>query len=183
MKWIRDEAFIRGNIPMTKFEIRVLTMALLDIEPGDIFLDVGTGTGSISIQAALLGAEVYAIEREQEGVELIQQNAEKFNISIHLLHGDAPEEIFHVPNFNKCFIGGSKGKLQKITETVHSKLLQGGILTANFIKLENMGTFIHLLQTYTYKDIETRLIQTAVSNNIGMLQGNNPVLMVRAEKS
>jgi cobalt-precorrin-6B (C15)-methyltransferase len=183
MKWICDETFIRGKIPMTKFEIRVLTMALLDIEPGDIFLDVGAGTGSISIQAALLGAEVYAIEREQEGVEHIQQNAENFNANIHLLHGDAPEEIVHVPNFNKCFIGGSKGKLQQITETVHSKLLQGGILVANFIKPENMTKFTEFLKIYEYKNVETRLIQTAVSNHIGMLQGNNPVLMVRAEKS
>ena len=56
MKWLRDEDFIRGTIPMTKFDIRALTLTMLDINCGDILLDVGAGTGSVSIQAALLGA-------------------------------------------------------------------------------------------------------------------------------
>ena len=87
MMWIRDEAFIRGQIPMTKFTVRAVTMALLDIEPWDVFVDIGAGTGSISVQAALLGADVFAIEQVQEGVELIQRNAKQFGLDIHIIHG------------------------------------------------------------------------------------------------
>ncbi len=77
MKWIKDEEFIRGNIPMTKFNIRILTMAYLSIKEEDRLLDIGAGTGSISIEGALQGAKVWAIERKEEGIELINKNAKK----------------------------------------------------------------------------------------------------------
>ena len=137
MTWLRDEDFIRGKIPMTKFAVRAVTIALLDITPGDVLLDIGAGTGSISIQAALLGAEVYAIEQAQEGIDLIRRNAEKFAVKVSTIHGSAPETIKEVPKFNKCFIGGSKGKLEQIVRTVDARIDSGGILTANFIKLGN----------------------------------------------
>ena len=75
MKWIKDEEFIRGNIPMTKFEVRTLTIALLAIEKGDIFLDIGAGTGSVSVEAALHGAEVTSVELKMEGLELIDRKS------------------------------------------------------------------------------------------------------------
>ena len=87
MKWIKDEDFIRGNIPMTKFNVRVLTLGYLEIEEGDKFLDIGAGTGSVSIEAALHGANTCVIEREEEGIELIKSNAEKFNVNINIIKG------------------------------------------------------------------------------------------------
>jgi cobalt-precorrin-6B (C15)-methyltransferase len=183
MKWIRDEDVIRGKIPMTKFEIRAVTIAMLDIEDDDVFLDVGAGTGSISVQAALHGANVYAIEKEYEGVELIRKNAEKFGVNVHILHGTAPEAIDQIPAFNKCFVGGSGGKLAEIIESIHAKLLPGGIIVANFILLENMVKCKELLKFHHTKNIETRLIQTAVADRIGLLRGRNPVVIVRGEKA
>lgn len=183
MMWIRDDNFIRGNIPMTKFAVRAMTMALLDITPGDVLLDIGAGTGSISIQAALLGAEVYAVEQSQEGVELIQQNAEKFGAKVHRIHGFAPECLETIPEFNKCFIGGSKGKLEPIIKTVHAMLCFDGRLAANFIRLDNMTIFTRLLQQYGYAQVETRLIQTADIDHLGMLRGHNPVCLVGGIKS
>ena len=176
--WIRDDAFIRGEIPMTKFAVRAVTMALLDIKPGDILLDIGAGTGSISIQAALLGADVYAIEQAREGVDLIQRNAEKFGVDIHIIHGSAPECLDVIPEFTTCFIGGSKGKLRQIVETVHAVLRPGGKLVANFIKLENMTIFTRLLHQYTYTQIESRLLQAAEIDHLGLLRGQNPVCLV-----
>jgi cobalt-precorrin-6B (C15)-methyltransferase len=182
MKWIRDEEFIRGGIPMTKFDARALIMATLEIEQGDVFLDVGAGTGSISIQAALMGAEVFAIEKEQEGIQLINQNADKFGVKIKAIHGTAPLDIEPIPNINKCFIGGSAGKLEQIMEALDKKLEAGGTLAASFIVPDNMVDFKRKLKDLDYSDIEAKLIQSSTLDHIGLLKANNPIFIIKGKK-
>ena len=181
MRWIRDEEFIRGNIPMTKFDIRVLTVAFLSIEEGDVFLDIGAGTGSISIEGALQGAKVCAVEREKEGIELIKKNKNKFNVDIKIVEGQAPDCIPYF-KFNKCFIGGSGGRLSYIFEYLEENLESEGVVCANFITLKNLNKFIELLEKYNYRDIETKLIQSAQTNKIGLIKGNNPIFLVKGVK-
>jgi cobalt-precorrin-6B (C15)-methyltransferase len=183
MRWIKDDDVIRGNIPMTKFEVRAVTIAMLDIEEYDVLLDIGAGTGSISVQAALFGAEVYAIEKESEGVDLIRKNAKKFGVTIHVLQGTAPETLEQIPTFNKCFIGGSGGRLGEIIKSISAKLPSGGIVVANFIRLENLVKCKKLLNMYNVRTIKTRLIQTAAADKLGLLRGQNPVLIVKGEKA
>lgn len=184
MRWIKDEDFIRGNIPMTKFEIRIITIGMLEIEPGDVLLDIGAGTGSISVEASLQGAEVFAIEREEEGIELIERNAKKFNANINIIKGSAPLEIDTVEKFNKCFIGGSGGNLRSIFESVNEKINSAGIIVANFITLKNLGDFQELLKEYGYKEIETKLVQSSyIDGKTGLLKAQNPVFIVRGKKS
>ena len=86
---LADEKFIRGNVPMTKAEIRALVMVKAGIRPEDTVVDIGAGTGSISIEAALAATKgkVYAIERNPEGVELIRRNAEQFTVKHRMLCG------------------------------------------------------------------------------------------------
>lgn len=182
MKWIRDDEFIRGNIPMSKFEIRVLAMALLDIGGGDKFLDIGAGTGSLSIQAALLGAEVFAVEREREGIELIKKNAESFSTEVSIIHGTAPGALASVSSFNKCFIGGSGGKLLEIVDAVDERLSAEGILAASFIVPENMVELKRLLIEREYADIEVRLIQSSTIEGMGLMKANNPIFLVKGKK-
>ncbi|OZV12522.1 precorrin-6Y C5,15-methyltransferase (decarboxylating) subunit CbiT [Tissierella sp. P1] len=181
MKWIKDEEFIRGNIPMTKFNIRLLTLGYLAIEEGDRLLDIGAGTGSISIEASLHGAKVWAIEREVEGIELIRTNSEKFNAGVNIIHGQAPDSL---PNesFNKCFIGGSGGKLEDIFLYLQKKLENDGIICGNFITLKNVTQFIQLLNKYNYKDIEVQLIQVSSMDKIGLLKGQNPIFIAKGVK-
>ncbi|GCD12746.1 precorrin-6Y C5,15-methyltransferase (decarboxylating) subunit CbiT [Clostridium tagluense] len=182
MKWLRDEEFIRGKIPMTKFEVRVLTLAMLDISSEDVFLDIGAGSGSISIQAAVLGAKVFAVEKEPEGLELIFKNAEKFNTSVNIIGGNAPEVLSGTYGFNKCFIGGSGGKLHDIVCAVSEKQQSGGLICGNFIIPDNMIQFKNLLKQLSYEDIEVRLIQCAVMDRLGLMKGQNPVYIVKGRK-
>ncbi|MDR7855770.1 precorrin-6Y C5,15-methyltransferase (decarboxylating) subunit CbiT [Tissierella sp.] len=182
MKWIKDEEFMRGNIPMTKFNIRVLTMGYLAIEEGDRLLDIGAGTGSISIEAALHGAKVCAIEKEKEGIELIGINSKNFGTDIHLIHGQAPDAL-PTDRFNKCFIGGSASKLEEIFLYLEENLEGKGIVCGNFITLKNLNKFIEFLNKYNYKDIEVQLIQASVMDKIGLLKGQNPIFIVKGVKS
>ena len=63
---ISDDLFIRDKVPMTKEEIRVLTMCKAKIRPDSIIWDIGAGTGSLSIEAAMLAPQgrVYAVEKK-----------------------------------------------------------------------------------------------------------------------
>lgn len=182
MTWIRDEDLMRGKIPMTKFAVRAVTMAVLDITPGTVLVDIGAGTGSISIQAALLGAEVYAVEQAAEGAALIQQNADKLGVNVRVIQASAPACLDRVPAFGACFIGGSGGQLEAIVAAAHSALSSGGRLAANFIKLDNMTIFTRLLSHYGYAQIESRFIHTAELDRHGMLRGQNPVCLVGGRK-
>lgn len=181
MRWIKDEEFIRGSIPMTKYELRVITMAMLEIESGDVLLDVGAGTGSISVEAALQGARVYALEREAEGVGLIRANAERFKVQgLSVIEDIAPAGIDRAPSFNKCFIGGSGGRLGEIVQAVTEKLPSGGLIVGNFVTLKNLTEFQSLLSEFKYRDLETRLIQSSVLQaGTGLMRANNPVFIVK----
>lgn len=184
MRWIKDEDFIRGDIPMTKYEVRSIAIALLEIESGDRLLDIGGGTGSVAIESSLQGAYVYTVEKEKEGVELIGQNADKFGVeNIEILEGIAPDHIKHIESFNKCFIGGSGKRLEDIVDYVTEKIDSGGIVIANFVTLDNLHQFQSLLKDRKYMDIETRLIQvSSVSSRAGIMTANNPVFIVKGRK-
>lgn len=181
MKWIKDEDLIRGSAPMTKFNIRVLNMAYLAIGEGDLFLDIGAGTGSISIEAFLQGAKVWAIETEKESVEILKKNKEKFQGDIEIIHGHAPEDLPAL-KFDKCFVGGSKGELKGIFDYLDIYLRSEGILCGNFITLKNLNIFMEYLKDYNYKNMEVQLIQASTLDSRGLLKGNNPVFIVKGVK-
>lgn len=167
---------------MTKFNTRILTIGYLEIKEGDRFLDIGGGTGSISIEASLQGAKVWTIEREEKAVEIIKRNDKKFNTDINIIHGEAPKDLPKI-SFNKCFVGGSRGQLKEIFKYLHIHLKDNGILCGNFITLKNLNEFIELMKEYKYKEIETQLVQTSATDKIGLFKGQNPVFIVKGVKS
>ena len=153
MKWIKDEMFIREKVPMTKFNIRILTIGYLEITAGDKFLDIGGGTGSISIEASLQGAKVWTVEREERAIDLIRANDKKFSTNLNIIHGEANLSLPKV-HFNKCFVGGSRGQLGDIFEYLDTYLEDDGILVGNFITLKNLNEFIEEMEEHKYKDVE-----------------------------
>ena len=182
MKWIKDEEFLRGNIPMTKFNIRILSIGYLEIQEGDRILDIGAGSGSVSVEAALHGARTWAIEREVEGVELIRLNNNKFNTGINIIKGQAPKDLPPI-KINKCFVGGSRGHLKGIFDYLEENLEDGGILCGNFITLKNLNEFTELLKRYNYSNIETQLVQTSYMDKIGLMKGQNPIFIIKGVKT
>ncbi|MDO5028560.1 MAG: precorrin-6Y C5,15-methyltransferase (decarboxylating) subunit CbiT [Bacillota bacterium] len=179
--WIKDQDFIRGQVPMTKFAVRSLIIADLEIRQGDRFLDIGCGTGSISVEAASHGAQVIAVDKNPEAVALTKENGKKFGQDILVLEKNVPEglEDFKI---NKCFVGGSTGKLADIFAYLDRNLEEGGILVGSFILLKNLGQFKELLKEHGYKNIETKLVQVAIEDKIGLMKGENPIFIVKGVK-
>ena len=114
---IADEEFIRQDVHMTKQEIRILSLVKARIAPDAVVYDIGAGTGSISIEAARLApqGEVYAIERSNEGINLIRANAANFAASnIKIIQAEAPEGLADLPPADAVLIGGSGSRLSEI---------------------------------------------------------------------
>ncbi|HZK54017.1 MAG TPA: precorrin-6y C5,15-methyltransferase (decarboxylating) subunit CbiE [Desulfosporosinus sp.] len=183
---IPDEEFLRGKIPMTKAEIRVQVLAKAQILKDDRVVDIGAGTGSISIEAAGLASEgvVYAIEHNPEAQELILANQRKFGVSnIQLIPGAAPDVFWKLPSVEVCIIGGSHGRLSEILETV--PLVDGGRIVITAVTLETVSQGLKLLTDLNYQAIDTVSIQVVrwkAVQALHMAQAMNPIFIISARK-
>ncbi len=183
---IPDEEFLRGKVPMTKAEIRVQVLAKAQISKSDYVVDVGAGTGSISIEAAGLASEglVYAIEHNPEAQELILANQQKFEVSnLQLIPGAAPEVFGELPALDVCIIGGSNGRLSEILKTV--PLVEGGRIVITAVTIETVAQGLKLLTDFNYQDIDTISIQAVrwkEVKTLHMAQALNPIFIISARK-
>ena len=185
---IEDEKFIRGKVPMTKQEIRILTLAKAKIGEKDFVVDVGAGTGSISIEAAKIAKNgyVFSIEKNPEAVELITQNAEKFLIdNIIIINSEAPDGIKQIPRIDIAIIGGSGGKIVEILNAIDAKLKIGGKIILNFITVQSLAKCLDWLRLHTEYSYDAIQIQINRLENVGgydMYKSTNPVHIVTAQK-
>ena len=142
---ISDDEFIRGKVPMTKAEIRAMVMVKAQIDETDVVADIGAGTGSITIEAARCAhrGEVYAIERNPEGIDLIKQNAEKFCCkNIHLISGVAPDAMGELPKLDVIIIGGTSGNMHEILNRATDLLKPGGRMVLTSVTAETTGEIV-----------------------------------------
>ena len=183
---LRDGDFLRGEVPMTKEEIRWLAVCKLRLASHHVVWDVGAGTGSVSAECAqaVPQGQVYGVEREQEALELLAANRAKLGLSnLAIVPGAAPEALAELPAPDRVFIGGSGGALEPV---MHLALERNPavrfVITA--ITLETLTQATSLCRTLELADVE--IIQVAVTRTrqVGrchMAQGQNPVWMISGE--
>jgi len=188
MAIIEDEKFIRGNVPMTKQEIRILTLAKAEIAEKDFVVDVGAGTGSLTIEAARIATKgyVFAVEKNPEAVELITQNTEKFLLdNVIILNAEAPDGLKTIPRIDVAIIGGSGGRLVEILDMLDAKLKVGGRLVMNFITVQSLATCLDWLRAhndYQYEAVQVQISCLQIIGNYDMYKAQNPVHIVSAKK-
>ena len=180
---IPDEEFIRERVPMTKAAVRHLSVMRLDLREGDVLYDVGAGTGSIGIEAALLDETltVYAIEKKEEAINLIHKNKEKFRAhNLIPIRGDAPAAFENLEPPTHAFIGGSSGNMASILETL-KKMNPRTRIVINAVSLETISE----VTDYIKKEKVSNLLmeQVAVSNiremgSYHLMNAENPILIV-----
>lgn len=183
---IKDKEFIRGKVPMTKSEIRTLTVIKLKIEDGDIVWDIGAGTGSLTIEAALNypQANFYAIERNEEGIELIKSNMKKFSLNnIETVSGLAPEVFPQLPAPNRAIIGGSGGNLEEILEYLWS--LES--LKSIVVNAVTLNTAFKAINFFKEKEADFASQQISIANiemikEHQMLRAENPIFIISSNK-
>ena len=184
---IEDEEFIRGDVPMTKKEIRMVVMNEARIEEDSVVLDVGAGTGSISIEAAL-GApkgHVYAIERFEKATDLIRQNQEKFGVkNLTIIEAKAPEGMEDLPELDAVIIGGSAGGMGTIMDEVTRLLKVGGRLVVTAVTMETGYTIFKELKgrPYTYEGFQMQVSRFRKAGPYHLLNPLSPIFIVTAVK-
>ena len=180
---IGDDEFLRGKAPMTKSEIRSLSVSKLRLTKNAVVYDVGAGTGSVAVEMALQAAEgtVYAIERKEEACELIEKNKRIFGVpNIEVIHGLAPEALIDLPAPTHAFIGGSAGNLKEIIELLLKKN-PSVRLVINTITLETMGEVTECLKTLPL--IEEEIISVGIAkakkvSSYHLMTGLNPIYII-----
>lgn len=180
---IPDGEFQRGKVPMTKEEVRVVTLAKGKIFPSAIVYDIGAGTGSLSIEASLMArdGQVWALERNPEAIKLIKINKEKFQVNnLEILAKVAPEGLMELPPADVIFIGGSGGHLADILLKCFKQLNPLGRIVLNAITYETLEQALNFARE---NKLEYEVVSVGVSRlervkDIHMWKGLNPVQII-----
>jgi cobalt-precorrin-6B (C15)-methyltransferase len=187
---IPDEFFERAEeVPITKEEVRVVQISKGRLSPGQIIYDVGCGSGSVSIEAALQvkpSGKVYAIDFDPNAIELTKKNLTKFQISnITVILGNAKEKISELPVADTIFIGGTGGDTADIIKLCESKLKQGGRIVIGTILIETLFAVLDVVEKLKFSSIDITQIIVSKSRKTStgtMMLARNPVTIISATK-
>lgn len=186
-RWVMDEELKRGSVPMTKEEVRAVIMSKLRIREDDTVWDVGAGTGSVSVEAALNAprGEVFSVEEKEEACRLITENAQSFGLSnIRIIKGRAPEALEELPPPHKVFIGGSGGKGREIIEAALRKNRQA-VVTAAVITLESLEDMRKGMEEQGLEETDIVQLWAARGEKRGryhMMKAINPVFIITGRR-
>lgn len=189
MRLIKDEEFIRGKAPMTKEDIRALSIWKMNLNEKSNVLDIGSGTGTITVQASMIAKDgkVYSIERDEEAYKTSLKNIEKFKATNVLLEKGEAKDILDKYiedklSFDSIFIGGSGGDLDLLIEKSDLLLKDKGTLVMNFITLNNAYKGIEKVKSLKYKTEITSVNISKSREDSYMMIANNPIYIISCYK-
>ncbi|MCI8538091.1 MAG: precorrin-6y C5,15-methyltransferase (decarboxylating) subunit CbiE [Oscillospiraceae bacterium] len=183
---IPDEAFLRDKTPMTKEEVRALSISKLRLQPHHVLWDVGAGTGSVSVEGAFAvpAGLVFAVEHKPEAVELIFRNKEQFGVSnLQVIPGSAPEVLEALPPPDRVFVGGSSGRLEEILLAALCKNAKARVVV-NAITLETVGEAVRCFTKLGLINVDIAQVNVAKARQAGayhLMTAQNPVYVLSGE--
>ena len=183
---MKNDEFIRGKVPITKEEVRAISLNKLNLKNAKTFIDVGAGTGSVSIEAALTydNLKVIAIERNDVAIDLINQNVNKFNLSnVEVIKDYAPIDLD--VKADGIFLGGTGNNLEEIIKWSKELLIPGGRLVANFILIDNFYDTLDLLKKYNFVNLDVSQLSINKLEKLGSrdyFKPHNPIFIISCEK-
>ena len=188
---IPDEEFDRTeSVPITKEEVRSIQISKARLSPGQTVLDIGCGSGSISVEAGLQvesGGKVIGVDLDPNAIELTNRNLKKFGIeNTTLILGNAKEKISELPEANAIFIGGTGGDTQEIVQLCEDKLKPGGRIVIGVILIETLYAVLQTIEKLKFDSIDITQITIGKSRKPStgtMMLARNPVTVISATKS
>jgi cobalt-precorrin-6B (C15)-methyltransferase len=188
---IPDEMFLQSDdVPgPTKEEIRVLTISKARLREGAVVVDVGCGTGGLTVEAALQVApkgKVFAIDEDEKAVELTKAIMAKFAVqgTVQVIHGKAPSALLSLPDADAILLGGSKS-LRTVLQFAHQKLKKNGRIVVNAILLETACIALDEIKRLGFKEVDAITVFVAKGKAVNsgtMMLARNPITIVSATK-
>lgn len=160
-----------------------MILSKLQLTKDAVLYDVGAGTGSVSVEAALTGEDirVYAVEKKKEAIWLLEENKRKFLADgMQIVEGTAPEALEELPAPSHVFIGGSSGNLKEIIKTVQRKNPRVRVVLAA-ISLETVKGAVEAMEEGLLLDAEVVQIWVSRSQELGkfhLMKGENPIYVI-----
>jgi len=188
---IPDELFERTEkVPITKEEVRVIQISKARLRPGQLVYDVGCGSGSISVEAAIQvesSGKVLAIDYDKNAIELTKKNIEKFGLSnVLLIYGNAKEKITELESADAIFVGGTGKDTAEIVELCQDKLKTGGRIVIGTILIETLYAVLQILDKLQFNSVDITQVTISKSRKTStgtMMLARNPVTIISATKS
>ncbi len=178
-----DEAFLRSLepgkiVPMTKSEVRSVCLSKLQLTENAVCWDIGAGTGSVAAEMALLArrGSVYAVERNEAALPLLEENRKKFRLeNLHIVPGNAPEACLSLPAPTHVFLGGTAGKLDAILAAALQKNPNARIV-ATAVTLESVGALCACMKDFSFSEcVSLQVSRAKAAGPYHLMQGQNPV--------
>ena len=188
---IPDEEFERTeSVPITKEEIRAIQISKARLSPDQTVLDIGCGSGSITVEAGLQvesGGKVVGVDLDPNATELTNRNLKKFGVdNATLILGNAKEKISDLPEADAIFIGGTGGDTQEIVQLCEDKLKSGGRIVIGVILIETLYAVLQTIEKLKFDAIDITQITIGKSRKTStgtMMLARNPVTVISATKS
>ena len=181
--WFEHE---RGLI--TKSEVRAVSLAKLRLGRGHVLWDLGSGSGAVAIEAALLtgGSPAVAVEKDPRRAEQIRVNARRFGVRrLAVVQAALPAGLDGLPDPDRVFIGGGGRELPRILRAAAARLRPGGVLVVNTVLLETATAAAAALRRLGFSP---QTVQVQVNRSRPMpfgerLEAVNPVWIVSATRA
>ena len=187
---IPDEEFERTeSVPITKEEIRAIQISKGRLSVGQTILDIGCGSGSVTVEAAIQVEEsgkVIGVDIDPNAIELTEKNLKKFGITNYqLVEGNAKEKILEFPEADTVFIGGTGGDTRDIVELCQNKIKSGGRIVIGVILIETLYSVLQTIEKLDFTEIDITQITIGKSRKTStgtMMLARNPVTVISATK-
>ena len=174
-------------MPITKEDIRAIAISKLRLKEGHSAIDVGCGSGSITVELCLqTKGNVYAIDFDQKAIELTKKNLQKFGAKAEVILGKAQDALPKLPQVDAIIVGGTWGDTREVIELAVSRLKKDGRIVIDTILIETMYQALTAINDLKLTDVDITQITISKGRKVTtgtMMLARNPVMIISATKA
>ena len=184
---IPDELFYRvEDVPITKEDVRALVVSKLRLKEKSSAIDVGCGSGSITVEMCLqTKGKIYAIDFDEKAVELTRKNLQKFDVRAEVIFSKAQDVLTLLPQVDAVLIGGTSGEVERIVNLGVDRLNKGGRIVIDTVLIETMYRALTAINQANLEEVDVTQAIIAKARKVAtgtMMSARNPIIIISATK-